>query len=183
MLLKEHLLEDFTKEEMLGVAKYLGLKKVSRLKKETLVGEIAEKFCLLSLEVGEQHRSYEAKASMKFIADTLGAMLRRRVISRKDLYTYSDKVIMDIGLNCSDKRISDRWKYLKDLNRVHKKFNNDMAKHCQKIDMNLLYVDPLIRLKNGGCMRASENSIECKEAINRFLNSDTDLYFYVDYED
>ena len=28
---------------------------------------------------------------------------------------------MEIGLNCSDKRISDRWKYLPKLNKVYTK--------------------------------------------------------------
>lgn len=45
MLLKERLSEDFTKEEMLGVAKHLGLNKVSSLKKEALIDKIVDKFC------------------------------------------------------------------------------------------------------------------------------------------
>ena len=45
MLLKEKLLEDFTKEEMLGVAKHLGLNKVSSLKKDALIEKIVERFC------------------------------------------------------------------------------------------------------------------------------------------
>lgn len=43
MLLKEKLLEDFTKEEMLGVAKHLGLNKVSSLKKDALIEKIVVK--------------------------------------------------------------------------------------------------------------------------------------------
>ena len=45
MLLKEKLLEDFTKEEMLGVAKHFGLNKVSSLKKDALIEKIVERFC------------------------------------------------------------------------------------------------------------------------------------------
>ncbi len=143
--------------------------------------KIAQKFCLLSIKCGEDYRSYEAKATMKFIADTLGTMIRREVISRKDLYTYGDKVIMDMGLNCSDKRISDRWKYLERLNKVYKKFNLEENKYCSKIEADLRYADPLIRLEDGGYIRTSKKYSECKEKINEFLNSDTDLYFYIDY--
>lgn len=145
--------------------------------------EIAKKFCLLSVECGEAYRSYESKASMQFISDTLGAMLRREVISRKDLYTYGDKVIMEMGLNCSDKRISDRWKYLPELKKVYTKFNVLEDKKCNKMKSNLVYADVLIRDKNANVTRTSKRFTECKEAINRFLNSDTDLYFYIDYED
>jgi len=44
MLLKEYLLEEFTKEEMIGVAKHLGLNKASSLNKEKLIEKITEKF-------------------------------------------------------------------------------------------------------------------------------------------
>lgn len=144
---------------------------------------IAEKFCLLTIECGMKYRSYEAKAAMKFISDTLGTMLRRRVITRKDLYTYSDKVIMDMGINCSDKRISDRWRYLPQLNKVYTKFNKVEDKYCSKISADLRYADPLIRVNSGVYLRASKMSKKCKEEIEKFLNSDTDLYFYVEYED
>ncbi len=145
--------------------------------------EIAKEFCIMALECGSMYRSYEAKATMKFVSDTIAAMVRREVISRKDLYTYSDRTIMEIGLSCSDKRISDRWKYLPLLNKVYMQFNKLEDKTCNKLIMELKYIDPLIRLKNGRTVRMSDFDTRCKEKITSFLNSDTDLYFYIDYED
>lgn len=145
--------------------------------------KMAEKFCLLCLECSAEYRSYESKASMKFISDTIAAMVRREVISRKDLYTYSDKVIMEIGLSCSDKRISDRWRYLAELNKVYTKFNEVDGKRCNKMSSDLKYVNPLIKQDHGEYIRASKKYTRCREKINTFLNSDTDLYFYIDYED
>lgn len=145
--------------------------------------KLAQDFCISSLECGQMYRSYEAKATMKFISDTLGAMVRREVISRKDLYTYSDRVIMEIGLSCSDKRISDRWKYLSELNKVYTKFNKDDEKHWHSLYLEEKYVDPLVRLDDGTITRVSKVSEICKNKINTFLNSDTDLYFKIDYED
>ena len=120
---------------------------------------------------------------MKFISDTLAAMVRREVISRKDLYTYSDRVIMEMGLSCSDKRISDRWRYLPTLSKVYMQFNELDDKHCDKIITDSKYVNPLVRLTNGEIVRISKIDLKCKEKISSFLNSDTDLYFYIDYED
>ena len=145
--------------------------------------ECAKNFCLMALECGGMYRSYEAKATMKFISDTIAAMVRREVISRKDLYTYSDKVIMEMGLSCSDKRISDRWRYLPELSKVYMKFNEVENKRCNKLDSDLKYVNPLVRLENGEIKRVSKHIPICKEKIDTFLNSDTDLYFYIDYED
>lgn len=144
--------------------------------------ELAMKFFRISLECGEKYRSYEAKMSMKFIADTLAPMVRRGVIKRKDLYMLSDKVIMDIGLNCSDKRISDRWRYLPNLKKVYTKFNKVEKKYCTKIARDLRYVDPLVKVDKK-YIRLSRLSIEVSKKINEFLDSDTDLYMYIDYED
>lgn len=145
--------------------------------------DLAKDFTLMAIECGEMYRSYEAKATMKFVSDTLAAMVRREVISRKDLYSYSDKVIMEIGLGCSDKRISDRWRYLPELNKVNLKFNEEKDTKCYKLYSDLKYVDPLIRLENGNLIRTSKQFKKCKEKIDTFLNSDTDLYFYTEYED
>lgn len=144
--------------------------------------KLAEKFCLLSIECGKKYRSYESKMAMKFITDTLAPMVRRAVIRRKDLYTSNDNTIMEIGLNCSDKRISDRWKYLPKLNKVYTKFNKLEDKYCTKIGRDLRYVDPLVKT-NSGYIRIGELSKNVNKKINEFLDSDTDLYMYIDYED
>ena len=144
--------------------------------------QIGEKFTMMALECGKKYRSYEAKMTMKFISDTLAPMIRRGVIKRRDLYTSNDKTIMDIGLNCSDKRISDRWRYLPSLNKVYTKFNKVEDKYCTKIGRDLRYVDPLVSAKVGYA-RMSKASEEANYKINEFLNSDTDLYMYIDYED
>lgn len=146
--------------------------------------EIAKKFCLITIECGKKYRSYEAKMAMKFISDTLAAMIRREIITRKDLYTYSDRVIMDMGLSCSDKRISDRWKYLPNLNKVYTKFNPVEGKYCFKLKGELSYADPLVRIENSGFnLRLSDTDKEMKRVMEEFLASDTDLYMYGEYED
>ena len=143
----------------------------------------AEKFCVLSLETFEDFRSYEAKSVIQFISDTLAAMIRREVIATKDLYHFGDRAIMEMGLSCSDKRISDRWNYLPSLNKVYTKFNKVEGRHCYQMTSDIECVDPLIKLKSGELMRAASRFDLCREKMNSFLNSDTDLYFYFDYED
>lgn len=145
---------------------------------------IAKKFCYIAMECGRKYCSYESKMAMRFIADTIGAMIRRGVITRKDLYTCSDRVIMDMGFNCSDKRISDRWKYLPQLNKVYTKFNPIEGKKCFKMSAELSYADPLVRVENSGFdLRLSDIDKEVKKEIRNFIASDTDMYMYGEYED
>lgn len=141
---------------------------------------IGEKFCEMSLEVAKKYRSYEAKIAIKAVATLLELMLKRGEINREDLYKYGDKAIYEIGVNSSDKRISNGWKELKKLDKVYTKFNPVENKFCVKADLKVRYVDPLVRLK-GGFIRASKVSLNLKENIAQFENTDTDLYMYGDF--
>lgn len=141
---------------------------------------LGEKFCTMSLDVAKKYRSYEAKISIKAVSTLLELMIKRGEINREDLYKYGDKAIYEIGANSSDKRISNGWLELKKLNKVYTKFNPVDDKFCVKVDVNVKYVDPLVRLK-GGFIRASKVSLKLKEEITQFQNTDTDLYMYGDF--
>lgn len=142
--------------------------------------KLAEKFCRLSLNIAKIHRSYEMKFTMKIIATLLELMLKRNEINANDLYKYSDKAIYEIGINSSDKRISNGWNLLRTVDKVYTKFNPVEDKFCVKADLKVKYVDPLVKLK-GGYTRISSVSLQMKEEITQFLNSDTDLYMYGDF--
>jgi hypothetical protein len=143
--------------------------------------ELGKKFCKLSIECGKKYNSYETKMTMQFISDLVNAMIKRNIISEKDLYKYTDKVIMDMGINCSDKKISDGWKYLLKIDKVYTKFNPVNDKYCVKVQAKQRYVDPLIHTKNG-VLRVSEQYSDSKREIETFIDSDTDLYMYIDYK-
>ncbi len=70
------------------------------------------------------------------------------------------------------------------LNKVYTKFNPVKGKKCFKVKAELRYVDPFVRIENSGFnLRVSEIDKEIKHEIYEYLNSDTDLYMYSDYED
>ena len=142
--------------------------------------KIAEKFCKLSIDVARRYRSYETKISMKIVATLLELMIKRGEINVDDLYKYADKAIYEIGINSSDKRISLGWQKLKEIDKLYTKFNPVDDKFCVKVNVEARYIDPLVKLK-GGYVRISRVSLELKEEINQFLNSDTDLYMYADF--
>lgn len=141
---------------------------------------IAEKFCKLSIELARKYRSYESKISIKIIATLLELMIKRGEINPEDLYKYADKAIYEMGINSSDRRINLGWQKLKEFDKVYTKFNPVDDKFCVKVNINARYIDPLVKLK-GGYVRISRVSLDIKEEINQFLNSDTDLYMYADF--
>lgn len=142
---------------------------------------IAKQFCRLSIEFGKYYRSYEAKLITKYISDTLDLMIRRMDIKKSDLYNSTEKTIIEIGKNTSDKRIRDAWKMVKETDRVYTKFNPIDEKYCIQVKADNIYIDPLVKTRFGN-MRVSNIYPETKKEIETFLNSDTDLYMYIDYK-
>ena len=144
---------------------------------------IANKFCKLSMEIGKKARSYEAKITMQLIADVLMLMIRREEIKLEDLFKYSDKTLIEIGKNSSDKRIRDGWKEIESLNKVYIKFNplENSDKYCVKVSGDSLYIDPLVKTK-AGIFRLSKLDQNIEREIETYLGSDTDLYMYIEYE-
>ena len=140
--------------------------------------ELGMKLCRISLEMGKKYRAYESKMTMQIIADLIHLMIKRGEIRNEDLYKYGDRAILEIGLNSSDNRITTGWNMLMNVDKVYTKFTPIEGEYCKKIAMDNQYVDPLIRVK-GGYARASRYSIKIKEEIEAYINSDTDLYAYV----
>ena len=120
---------------------------------------------------------------MQLIADVLMLMIRREEIKLEDLFKFSDKAIMEIGKNSSDKRIRDGWNQVENLNKVYIKFNalENSDKYCVKVEEKSFYIDPLVKTK-AGIFRLSKLDKTAEREIDIYLNSDTDLYMYIDYE-
>lgn len=144
---------------------------------------VATKFCKVSIEMGKKRRSYESKITIQLIADVLMLMIRREEISIDDLFKYSDDEIMNIGKNSSDKRIQEGWEEIESLCKVFTKFNptNDRLKYCVKVDDKSIYIDPLVKTKLG-TYRLSSLSESIDKEIKTYLETDTDMYMYIDYE-
>ena len=136
------------------------------------------KFSKISVEIGKKYRSYEAKITMQIIADLLDLMIRRMELNVNDLFKFGDRAILEIGLNSSDKQISDGWKYLQQLDKVYTRFTQVEDEYCKKIEIETEFVDPLIRVK-GGYERASRVDYSLAKEIEAYFNSSSDLYAYV----
>ncbi len=135
-------------------------------------------FCKISLEMGKRYRSYEFKIILQIISDLLRLMIERDEITNDDLYKFGDRAILEMGISSSDKRISEGWKKLSKLDKIYTRFTPLEGEYCKKVITKSQYVDPLIRVR-GGYTRASSFSEECRNEINLYLNTNTELYAYV----
>ena len=144
---------------------------------------IAESFFKLSIEIGKRNRSYEAKITKRLIADVLMLMMRREEISIDDLFIHSDIELIELGMSSSDVRIREGWEEIANLNKVFTKFSptNDPKKYCVKVEEPSIYIDPLVKTK-AGTFRLSSINNNIEHDIVTYLETDTDMYMYIDYE-
>jgi len=139
--------------------------------------DMAERFCQLSIKVGEVFNSYEQKFAMQFLADVLALMIRKGIITEDDLYKYSDKVIMDMGVNSNIEEVVKAWQEFFNIEKIYTSFNKPTDKYSAQILSKRRYVDPLVKT-NKGLFRISRISDKSKNMIYDFLVNNTDMYCY-----
>jgi len=144
---------------------------------------LAKKFFKLSLEIGKKYRSYESKITLRYLADILMLMVRREDLDLKEFFILNDVDIIKKGKNSTDKRIKDAWNTLENLDKVDIKFNpiEDKEKYCVKVSGRAIYIDPLIKTKDG-IFRLSHIDKSVDYEIEVFTSVDTDMYMYINHE-
>ncbi len=135
-------------------------------------------FSKISMEIGKRFRSYESKITMQIIADLLDLMIRRMELAPKDFYEFGERAILEIGINSSDRQISDGWNELLKLDKVFTRFTPVENEYCKKVPtIGNDYINPLVRTEEG-YIRASQAYDNLSKEIEAYKNSDTDMYAY-----
>lgn len=104
---------------------------------------------------------------MQFIADTCKEMNENGYLSINDLYTYSEDYVIDLILNHSNKRISNRFKQFMNIRTYYVTKDKLKNKYSVKIKSKKRYVNPLVYNKG----RILDISSTSKKRFDEFYNS------------
>ncbi len=104
---------------------------------------------------------------MQFIADTCKEMNENGYLSINDLYTYSEDYVIDLILNHSNKRISNRFKQFMNIRTYYVTKDKLKNKYSVKIKSKKRYVNPLVYNKG----RILDISSPSKKRFDKFYNS------------
>ena len=104
---------------------------------------------------------------MQFIADTCKEMNENGYLSINDLYTYSEDYVVDLILNHSNKRISNRFKQFMNIRTYYVTKDKLKNKYSVKIKSKKRYVNPLVYNKG----RILDISSSSKKRFDEFYNS------------
>ena len=141
--------------------------------------EIAEKFVHTMSKLSCLYRRSETKYSMQFLADTIKEMSNNNLITINDLYTLSEKEVIERIQNCKYGNISKCFKIWKNATEVVQSDEKVENKYCVSIDnVKIRYINPLVRNKNG-FTRINKISEKADNDIKKALNFKTKKYTYL----
>ena len=143
--------------------------------------EIAEKFVHTMSKLSCLYRRIETKFSMQFLADTIKEMNDYNLITINDLYTLSEKEVIERIKNCKYGNISKHFKIWENTTEVKQSDKEIENKYCVNIDnVKIRYINPLVRNENG-FTRINKISEKADSDIKKALNFKTKKYAYLDF--
>lgn len=143
--------------------------------------EICEKYISLISKLWPKWICDEDRTVMQFIADIIKSMNIKGYITKNDLYTLSEKEVIDKILNCDDNYLKES--FINFMNATHviasdKPFDN---KYCVSVKSKRRYIIPLVKTNNG-TFRINEISEKANKNIEDYLNLKFNKYTGFDFE-
>lgn len=142
---------------------------------------ICEKYILAIADLWPQWISNEDRVTLQFFADIVKSMNVKGFISIKDLYTYSEKDIVERILNCSDSYIKNSFTKFQNSTSVLSSNTPFTDKYCISTRGKRRYIIPLAD-NNGKIERINNISEKSKIAIDNYLQIEQTPYVGLDFE-
>ena len=98
----------------------------------------------------------------------------------KDLYTLSEKEVIDKILNCEDKYLAHSFKLFQEADKVYSANEMIKDKYCVNVKAKMRYLVPLVKTENG-IFRINEVSNIANKQILNYINSSKEGYTYFDF--
>lgn len=142
---------------------------------------ICEKYVTTIANLWPQWISNEDRVTLQFFADIVKSMNIKGMISIDDLYTYSEKDIVERILNCSDSYIKNAFIKFQNSTSVWSSETPINNKYCISTRGKRRYIIPLTN-NNGTPERINQVSENANLVINNYLSINQSPYVGLDFE-
>ena len=142
--------------------------------------KIAEKFVNTMSKLSHIYVGNKTKYSMQLIADIVKKMYEQKLITKKDLYTLSEKEVIQKIENCPIGNLSDCFKKWKLATKIKESDELVKDKYCVNIKVKQRYIVPLVE-ENNQFVRVDTISETAKKDIDSFLNYKPKKYAYLNF--
>lgn len=143
--------------------------------------EKAEKFVNIMSNLSKMYIRSKTKFSMQFLADIIKQMSNQNLITKKDLYTLSEKEIIEKIEKCDYGNISKNFDIWKNAEKIKESNFAPENLYCVDINCKRRYIKPLVN-SNGNYLRIDKISDIANQNINDVLNYTTPKYTYLDFK-
>ena len=143
--------------------------------------KICEKYIHIISNLWPKWISKEDKTVMQFLADIVKSMNVKGYITINDLYSLSEKEVIDRILNCEDKYIRENFKKFQNATSVYESDVKIEDKYCINVIPKRRYIIPLT-IFDGKTKRINEVSEQARDDINNYLNIKDCKYSGFDFE-
>jgi len=143
--------------------------------------KIAEYFIEGASQLWPVWISNEDKIVMQFLADTVKKMSEENYLTKNDLYTLSEKEVINKIENCANKHISNCFKLFRESTKIQESDTPVSDKYCISISSKRRYIVPLVKHANS-YKRVNNISDFAEKRINNYLEYKTKKYAYLDFD-
>lgn len=143
--------------------------------------KICEKYIHIISKLWPKWISDKDITVMQFIADIVKSMNIKGYITIDDLYTLSDKEVIEKILNCEDNYIKENFIKFQNATSVYGSDVPVKDKYCISIKGKRRYIIPLTKYENKIC-RINEISTQAKNDIEEYFNIKHAKYTGFDFD-
>lgn len=143
--------------------------------------KIAEKFVHTMSKLSSSYIQNKTKFSMQFLADIMKKMSEKNLISKKDLYSLSEKEVIEKIENCELDNISKCFNLWRNATEIKESDIPIAGKYCVSVKAKIRYIVPLVRSQNE-FVRINKIAKEASQDIKKALNFKTKKYAYLDFK-
>lgn len=143
--------------------------------------KICEKYINIISKLWPEWISDEDRAVMQFLADIVKSMNVKGYLTIEDLYSLSEKQVIERILNCEDNYIKDSFIKFQNATSIYKSDTPVEDKYCTSVKGKRRYVIPLTKYNND-IYRINEISEMAKKDIEEYFNIKHFKYIGFDFE-
>ena len=142
---------------------------------------IAEEFIFGASQLWSLWISNEDKLTLQFFADVVKKMAEKNLLTKKDLYTLSEKEVINKIENCEDEKIANGFKLFRNSTQIHESDIPVYNRYCISVTAKKRYIVPLVKCEKS-YKRIDEVSNIAKEKIDNYLKLKIPKYAYLDFD-
>lgn len=149
---------------------------------------IAAEFTINNLPLSAEYHSERLRVTASFIADILRSMIKREYLTIDDLYSMSEREVIDWILSCGDHTIGDAFRQFQRATTVYSGANAKKGAYSVAVKPKIRYIVPLVLTSDLDidsvpiARRITEVDDTANNAVESFLDEKIPKYVGFDFD-